>query len=136
MRIVVAGGSGFLGQPLVERLERDGHEVRVLSRRPTRPAEVAWAPDGTAGPWATLLDGADAVVNLAGESIAGGRWTTTHKSRIRESRIRATGSLVAAILHSPRPPAAFLSGSAIGYYGPRGDEALTEQSPPGTDFLA
>ena len=136
MRIVVAGGTGFLGRPLVERLERHGHEMRVLSRRPTLPREIAWTPDGTAGAWAAAVDGADAVVNLAGESIAGGRWTAARKKHIRDSRIHATRSLVSAILHAARPPAVLLSGSAIGYYGPRGDEPITEQSPAGSDFLA
>jgi uncharacterized protein len=136
MRIVVAGGTGFLGRPLVERLERDGHTVRVLSRRPASAREVAWTPDGAAGPWAAALEDADAVINLAGESIAGGRWTVARKARIRDSRIRATRSLVAAIQQAPRVPAVFLSGSAIGYYGPRGDEPVTEQASAGDDFLA
>lgn len=136
MHIVVAGGTGFLGRPLVNRLERDGHRVRVLARRPASPREVAWRPDGTAGPWAAVLDEADAVINLAGESIAGGRWTAARKVRIRESRVRATRSLVAAIQQARRRPAVLLSGSATGYYGPRGDEPLTEASSPGDDFLA
>lgn len=136
MRIVVAGGTGFLGHPLVERLERDGHDVRVLSRRPSSPRDVAWTPDGTTGPWAAVLDGADAVVNLAGASIAGSRWTAAHKTQIRESRILATRSLVTAIQQSARRPVALLSGSAIGYYGPHGDETVTEETPPGEDFLA
>jgi uncharacterized protein (TIGR01777 family) len=136
MKIVIAGGTGFIGRALVARLNQDGHELRVLSRRPRSPHEVEWIPDGTAGPWASTLDGADAVVNLAGESIASGRWTAARKGRIRDSRIRATRSLVAAIESVPRRPAVFLSGSAIGYYGPRGDEPVTEQTPPGDDFLA
>jgi uncharacterized protein len=136
MRIVVAGGTGFLGRPLVARLERDGDEVRVLSRQPSSPRDLAWTPDGTAGPWAAALDGADAVVNLAGVSIAGSRWTAAHKAQIRESRLRATRSLVAAIQQAQRPPAVLLSGSAIGYYGPHGEETLTEEARPGTDFLA
>jgi uncharacterized protein (TIGR01777 family) len=136
MRIVVAGGTGFLGRPLVERLEREGHDVGVLSRRPSSSKHLAWTPDGTAGPWAAAIDGADAVVNLAGESIAGSRWTAAHKKQIRESRIRATRSLVTAIQQAARRPAVLLSGSAIGYYGPRGDEPLTEDAAPGDDFLA
>lgn len=136
MRIVVAGGTGFLGRPLVERLERDGHEVRVLSRRPAAARDRAWTPDGSVGPWAAALDGADAVVNLAGESIAEGRWTAARKLQIRESRIRATRSLVAAIQQAARKPEVFLSGSAVGYYGPRGEEPLDEDAPAGADFLA
>jgi uncharacterized protein (TIGR01777 family) len=136
MRIVVAGGTGFLGRPLVARLVAAGHDVRVLSRRPAAPRELGWSPDGSTGPWKAEVDGADAVVNLAGESIAGGRWTAARKARIRESRIQATRSLVRAIAEAQRPPAVLLSGSAIGYYGVRGDEPLTEQAAPGTDFLA
>jgi uncharacterized protein (TIGR01777 family) len=136
MRVVVAGGTGFLGRPLVERLEREGHEVRVLSRRPSSARDVAWTPDGTVGPWAEKLDGADAVINLAGASIAGSRWTAAHKTRIRDSRIRVTRSLVNAIGQATRRPPVFLSGSAIGYYGPHGDEMLTENAAPGNDFLA
>jgi uncharacterized protein (TIGR01777 family) len=82
------------------------------------------------------VDGADAVVNLAGESIASGRWTAARKERIRDTRIRATRSLVAAIERASRRPTAFISGSAIGYYGPHGDEPVTEQTPAGNDFLA
>lgn len=136
MQVIVAGGSGFLGRALVERLRRDGDRVRVLTRRASGPDDVAWTPDGNTGPWAAALDDADAVVNLAGESIAGGRWTAARKARIRDSRLRATRSLVTAIHGARRRPAVFLSGSAIGYYGPRDDEPVTEQSPPGDDFLA
>ncbi|MGH9349052.1 MAG: TIGR01777 family oxidoreductase [Vicinamibacterales bacterium] len=136
MRIVVAGGTGFLGRALGERLRQDGHDVRVLSRRAASPGDIAWSPDGSTGAWAKALDDADAVVNLAGESIAGGRWTAARKARIRDSRIRATRSLVTAIQQAARPPAVLLSGSAVGYYGPRGDEPLTEQAPAGDDFLA
>lgn len=136
MKIIVAGGTGFLGHALVERLRRDGDDVHVLSRRPASKGDIAWVPDGGTGPWAAALDDADAVINLAGESIAGGRWTPARKARIRESRVRATRSLVTAIQQASRRPAAFLSGSAVGYYGPHGDETVTEQTPAGDDFLA
>jgi len=136
MKVVVAGGTGFLGAPLVGRLMNEGHEVRVLSRRARAPHDIPWTPDGTAGPWASALDDADAVINLAGESIASGRWTSARKARIRDSRILATRSLVAAMERSTRRPAVFLSGSAVGYYGPHGDEPVTEQTRPGDDFLA
>jgi uncharacterized protein (TIGR01777 family) len=136
MKVVIAGGSGFLGTALVERLKADRHEVRVLSRRPRGPHDIAWTPDGTAGAWASALDDADAVVNLAGESIASGRWTTARKARIRDSRLQATRSLVAAMQRAARPPSVFISGSAVGYYGPRGEEPVTEHTPPGDDFLA
>jgi uncharacterized protein len=136
MKVVVAGGKGFLGNALVARLGSEGHEVKVLSRRANAPHQVAWTPDGTAGPWASTLEDADAVVNLAGESIAAGRWTSARKERIRESRVRATRSLVAAMQRSGRKPSVFVSGSAVGYYGPHAEEPVTEQTPPGDDFLA
>ena len=135
-RIVIAGGSGFLGRALADALAADGHDVVTLSRRSGGPRVVAWTPDGSVGPWSSALDGATAVVNLAGASIAGKRWTRAHKQRIRESRIAATRSLVDAIRGASDPPSTFVSQSAIGYYGPRGDEPLDEEAPPGSDFLA
>ncbi len=134
MKVVIAGGSGFLGQALAGSLAADGHQVVVLSRASSQG--VPWTPNGQGGPWAAALDGATAVVNLAGESIAGGRWTTMRKRRILESRIQATESLVAAIRGASAPPSVFVSASAVGYYGPRGDEVVTEQTPAGSDFLA
>lgn len=142
MKIVIAGGSGFLGRPLAATLAEQGHEVVTLTRGNaarrghTRSRAVAWTPDGTVGPWAAELDGAGAVVNLAGESIAGKRWTAAHKQRILDSRIDATRSLVGAIQAASAPPAVFVSGSAVGYYGPRGDEVVTEDTPAGHDFLS
>jgi uncharacterized protein (TIGR01777 family) len=142
MKIILAGGSGFLGSSLTSLLTASGNDVVVLTRNPNsakaRPhvTFVAWTPDGEAGDWARALTGAAAVVNLAGESIAGKRWTAPQKQRIRQSRLLATRSLTAAIrgLQSSRP--VFVSGSAVGYYGDRGEEALTEASAPGTDVLA
>jgi len=153
MKITIAGGSGFLGRALTDRLAAKGHLVTILGRQapglraaPGReaagppdarpPARIPWFPDGTAGPWAAALDGADAVVNLAGESIGGGRWTAARKARLHDSRIQATRSLVAAINAATKPPGVFISGSAQGYYGSRGDEILTEESQAGCDFLA
>jgi len=136
MQIVIAGGTGFLGRALVAWLRRDGHTVRILTRKPRAADEIGWTPDGTTGPWAASVGEADAIVNLAGESIASGRWTTARKARIRESRVLATRSLVRAISDAARPPAAFISGSAVGYYGAHGDEPVTEQTAPGGDFLA
>ena len=143
MRIIIAGGSGFLGTALSRALVADGHEVVTLTRQ-TAPARtpdarlrhVTWSPDGQAGPWAETINGADAVVNLAGESIAAKRWSVAQKQRLRDSRLLATGSLTDAVTHAARPPRVFVSGSAVGYYGDRGNETLTETSPPGTDFLA
>jgi len=136
-RVVIAGGSGFLGRSLIDALDAD---VVVLSRQSAavagRARVVQWTPDGTAGAWASALGGADAVINLAGESIAARRWTMEQKKRILDSRLQATRSLVAAIGLAPSPPAVFISGSAVGYYGPLGDEAVTEDHVPGQDFLA
>jgi len=136
MRIVVAGGTGFLGTALGLALTHDGHEVAVLTRRPSRAHHVAWDPEAYNGQASAAIDGADVVVNLAGESIADRRWTPQRKSAIRGSRITATKTLVRAIHAARRPPAAFLSGSAVGVYGARHDELVTEQSPSGSDFLA
>jgi uncharacterized protein (TIGR01777 family) len=136
LKVTVAGGTGFLGSALVTQLKTEGHEVTVLTRRPRTPGDVEWTPDGTAGGWARAIDGADAVVNLAGESIAGGYWTADRKQRIDESRMNATRSIVAAIKAAARKPEVLLNASAIGYYGSRGGEALTEDATAGTDFLA
>jgi uncharacterized protein (TIGR01777 family) len=140
MRIVIAGGTGFLGRALCAGLARDGHEVVVLSRaargETRRVREIAWVPDGGVGPWADVITGAEAVVNLAGAGLADQRWTAARKADLRSSRLLATGSLVAAIRRSPAPPRVLLSGSAIGYYGPRGDEPVSEASGRGDDFLA
>ena len=136
MKVVVAGGTGFLGAALVDAMQRAGHAVTVLTRAPKADGQVAWTPDGTAGDWAGVVDGADAVVNLAGESLAAARWTDDQKSAIDNSRIKATRSLANAIKAAAHPPAVFLSGSAVGYYGPHGDESLTEETAAGTDFLA
>lgn len=139
MRIVMAGATGFLGQPLVAALAGMGHEIVSLTRRPRGVAgivERAWQPDGTAGPWAEAVDGADVVVNLAGESIASGRWTASRKAALRTSRLAATGSLVAAIAKAARPPRLLASSSAVGFYGPRAGEPITEADGPGTGFLA
>jgi uncharacterized protein len=137
MHVVVAGGTGFLGGTLVAALRGDGHRVRVLTRRPRQADEVAWNPAAPESPtWRQALDDADAVVNLAGASIAGGRWSETRKRAIRESRIHATTALVRAMSGARRHPAIFISASAVGVYGNRGDEVLTEDSAIGNDFLA
>jgi uncharacterized protein (TIGR01777 family) len=136
VRIVIAGGSGFLGRALVAALRHDGHEVTVLTRRTPAPhGSVTWSPDGHVGPWAAAIDGADGVVNLAGESIAGRRWSEARKRTLLESRVVPTRSLVNAVQHATRPPAAFVQGSAIGYYGPRGDEIVNDDAAAGDDFL-
>lgn len=135
MRVVVAGGTGFLGRALVAALRAEGHHVCVLTRRPSAPEEVGWTPDGTAGAWAAAVDGAEVLVNLAGAGIADRRWSQARKRVLATSRLDATRSLVAAALAAAAPPRVFVSASAVGYYGDRGDELLTEEALPGEDFL-
>ena len=145
MKFVVSGGTGFLGRPLAERLASDGHKVIVLTRGGGRTEgthedrtleEARWNPEGESSDWSAVFGGVDVVINLAGESIAGRRWTDAQKLRIRESRIQSTRALVEAMRRAQKPPALFVSGSAVGYYGSRGDELLNERSAPGKDFLA
>lgn len=142
MKVVISGGSGLLGQFLSAMLAREGHTVAVLSRRasaahPAAARQVVWTPDGSANAaWARELDDATAVVNLAGESIAGRRWTRDHKRRILDSRVLATRSLVEAIARAQPPPSVFVSGSAVGFYGPLQDQVADEDTPAGRDFLA
>jgi len=136
MIIVVAGGTGLLGAALVSALRTEGHRVVVLTRRPTHDGDVFWSPGGGERTWTAVLSDADAVINLAGSSIADGRWTTARKTAIRESRVQSTRDLVRAIAHAKRPPPVFVSSSAIGIYGTRGDEPVTEATAPGSDFLA
>ena len=136
MRIVIAGGSGLLGRALTVRLQHDGDTVAVLTRRPRRAFDVAWNPDAPSGAWVETVGAADAVINLAGESINGGRWTAARKAALFDSRVRSTRALARAIQAAGQKPLAFLSGSAIGIYGPHGDEPVTEQTPPGSDFLS
>jgi uncharacterized protein len=137
MDVVISGASGLIGQALQGALLDKGHTVIPLVRRAVTGDERAlrWDPAG-----GTIdhhgLEGIDAVVHLAGESIASSRWTDEQKTKIRESRTRSTTLLAEALVGLDSPPAVFLSGSAIGYYGDRGDEILTEQSDPGHDFLA
>lgn len=136
MDVAITGSSGFIGTGLVAALEAGGHRVRpVVRRRPTTPDEVAWDP--TAGTIDTdALAGVDAVVHLAGEGINAKRWTARQKQRILESRTRGTDLIAKAVARLDPPPSVLISASAIGYYGDRGDEVLTEDSPPGDDFLA
>ena len=143
MRVVIAGGSGFLGSALTERLLADGHQVVLLSReagesggRPNLRA-TRWAPNGDAGAWAAELDGADAVVNLAGASLADGRWTNARKEVLVESRLLSTRSLANAMRIVKSKPPVFVQGSAMGFYGAYENGAtFDESSSPGLDFLA
>lgn len=140
MKIVISGGTGFLGRPLTDALAHDGHAIVVLTRASastgTLARRVSWQPDGTVGSWASEIDGADVVINLNGESIGGRRWSAAQKQRILDSRVNATKSLVAATRRATTPPSVFVSGSAVGYYGPLDDQIVTEHTPAGHDFLA
>ncbi|MHA7263845.1 TIGR01777 family oxidoreductase [Arthrobacter sp. TMN-37] len=135
MRILLAGASGLIGKALLGRL-RDNHSVtRLVRRAPAGPGEAAWDPArGELDP--SLMEEADAVINLSGTPIAGGLWTRSHKESLYSSRIRSTRTLVEAMRRAANPPAVFLSQSASGYYGNRGDEVLTEASGSGDAFLS
>ena len=131
MDILIVGAHGFIGSALLADLRKRGHRVNVLSRHP-RGGELLWDPSqGKIDP----LDGFDCVINLAGEPIVG-RWTQQKKERLRTSRIVASALLVAALEKLKRPPALYIAASAVGYYGDRGAEQLTETSVPGEGFLA
>ena len=136
MKIAVTGSSGLVGSALVPHLAAGGHEVvRLVRSRTVRPGEIAWDPErGTID--SASLEGLGAVVHLAGESIADGRWTEAKKNRIRHSRVGSTRLLAATIAGLSRPPQVLVCASAVGYYGDRGDEPLREDSSPGADFLA
>jgi uncharacterized protein len=137
MTIVVAGGSGFLGTAVVTALRHDGHRVLVLTRRPRHADDRRWDPaNEAAADWMRVMTGADAVINLAGESIAQGRWSDARKRALRQSRVQATAAIVRAVAAAEPRPKTLISASAVGFYGNRGDEILTEDSAPGSDFLA
>lgn len=138
MRIAVSGSTGLVGSALVESLRRDGHEVMRLVRPATKsaqPGDIRWDP--AAGDIdQSGLEGADAVVHLAGETISALRWTREKRRRIRDSRVRGTDTLAQAIAGLSRRPAVLICAGATGIYGDRGDELLDESSPPGQGFLA
>jgi hypothetical protein len=135
MDIAITGSSGLIGSALAAALRRDGNRVVSVSRSADGPAALRWDPAAgtidTAG-----FEGLDAVVHLAGEGIASGPWTTAQRHRIRASREDGTRLLATTLAALDRPPATLISGSAIGYYGNRDSEVLTEASAPGDDFLA
>lgn len=137
MRVLVTGSSGFVGHALVPFLEESGQSVTRLLRRTPRPGQSAhfWDPD--AGVIKDdYLEGFDAVIHLAGESIAAGRWTTAKKERIHRSRVEGTRVLSEVLARLRNPPKTFLCASATGFYGHRGETTLREGSPCGTGFLA
>ncbi len=136
MRILVSGSHGLVGKALIASLMSAGHEiVRLVRGKPSGATEIEWHPNQEKID-AAALEGLGAVVHLAGESIAAGRWTDEKKRAIRDSRVKGTALLSEALARLSRPPQVFVSASAIGYYGNRGDEVLTEKSAPGDDFLA
>jgi uncharacterized protein (TIGR01777 family) len=132
MRVLLTGGTGFIGAPLCRALRGAGHAVTVVTRDPEHATGPAVGWDGVG---AAVRD-ADALVNLAGEPIAGGRWSAARKDRIRASRIESTQALVRAAAAADRRPSVLVSASAVGYYGAHGDEPLDETAPAGTGFLA
>jgi len=141
MKLVVAGASGFIGSVLCARLLDRGHTLTLLTRSAPRDTSTGtkrwlhWTP-GMMGEWESALDGADGVINLAGEPIAAKRWTPMQKRQLRLSRIDTTTGLVRAIIRAKQKPKFLLNASAVGYYGPRGDESISEQAEAGNDFLA
>ena len=134
-RIALTGSSGLIGSALTERLQREGHTVTRLVRSNPGPQDAVWDPaSGTID--AASLDGVEAVVHLAGEGIADARWTAAHKRAVMDSRVQGTTLLASTLAALDAPPSVLVSGSAIGFYGDRGDEELDESSSRGTGFLA
>lgn len=147
MRVIITGGTGLIGTALAKSLVNDGHEVVVLTRAPKQntdlPSSVRlehWDTKTAAG-WGALADGAGAIVNFAGANLAGegflpSRWTPERKKLIRDSRINAGQAVVEAIKAAQNKPSVVIQASAVGYYGPQGDQDITEDAPPADDFAA
>lgn len=139
-RLLLTGATGFIGNRLRERLLRQGHLLTVVTRNPARHKAdradnqrfVSW----DAAELAEAMGRTDAVIHLAGENVAGGRWTTERRNAIHSSRVETTARLVRAMAAAERRPECFVSASAVGIYGDRGEERLDEQSTPGTGFLS
>lgn len=135
MRIAVTGSRGLVGSLLEPHLRSEGHEVVRIVRGRAEPGEITWDPEeGTID--ADALRGVDAVVHLAGAGVGDHRWSASYKRTILSSRVNGTTTLSEALSRLPQPPAVMVSASAVGYYGSRGDEILTEESGPGAGFLA
>ena len=135
MNILISGASGLIGSAIKTALHARGDRILSLTRRDAQSdREITWDPAANALDPSRLAD-IDAVIHLAGENIAARRWTATQKARIRDSRIQGTGLLARTLASASSPPKVFISASAIGYYGDRGDELLTEDSAPGDGFL-
>lgn len=143
MRIVIVGATGFIGRALVETLRERGDSVTAVTRNPDRARRtlghdvplMRWNPPEL-GDWTSAFDAADGIVNLAGASVAGKRWTAARKREILDSRLVATAAVVQAIGAANPRPTVLVNASAVGFYGSRGDEVLTESSAPGEDFLS
>jgi uncharacterized protein (TIGR01777 family) len=142
MKVIITGGTGLIGSALSKSLVDDNHEVIVLSRSPMKaenlpPAVqvVEWDARSAKG-WGHLAAGADAIVNLAGESLAEGRWTDARKEKIRHSRLNAGRAVVEAVEAAETKPNVLIQSSAVGYYGPRNGQEIDEQAQAGDDFLA
>jgi len=135
MRISVTGSSGLIGSALVPFLTAEGHEVGRVVRSTTAAGAWRWDP-GASHVDTGAVNGTDAVVHLAGENIAAGRWSAARKARIRDSRVRGTRIVAEAVARADPRPKALLCASAMGFYGDRGDERLTEASTPGRGFLS
>ncbi len=137
MRVAVTGSTGLVGSAVVTALAGAGHEVVRVVRRGPAPGEKAVRWDPAKGEVdAAGFEGLDAVVHLAGENVGSGRWTPARKAAIRDSRVAGTRLLCDAVAGLARPPGTLVCASAIGYYGDRGEETLTEESPPGEGFLS
>jgi len=136
MKILISGASGLVGAAVAQSLTNDHHEIiRLVRRAPRSREEIEWNPDANKLD-ASGLNHIEAVVHLAGESIASGRWNREKKARIRDSRVKGTRLLSETLANLSQPPRVLVSASAIGYYGDRGDEVLTEESAEGRGFLA
>jgi uncharacterized protein (TIGR01777 family) len=135
MNILVTGGTGFIGMPLSRELRDSGHNVVVTTRRQSYSKEkLTWDPPALIP--SDVISNFDAVINLAGEPVAPGRWTKRRKELIISSRVNTTRALIESIKKSASKPKVLISASAIGYYGAQGDEYVTEDAPPASDFLA
>lgn len=133
LNILVSGSTGLIGSSLVLFLESEGHTIkRLVRKQPASENEILWSPDSKIDP--SKLEEFDGVIHLAGESIMG-RWTVEKKAKIRSSRVEGTRSLAQSLASLTKPPRVFICASAVGYYGDRGNEVLTEESPAGTGFL-
>jgi uncharacterized protein len=133
-RVLISGASGLIGEALIPALEKRGDQIyRLVRREPRNQREIRWNPIEAVRP--SLVTGFDTVIHLSGESVAG-RWTRRKKRSIRDSRVMTSRNLAIALARAEKPPQTFLCASAIGYYGNRGDQVLTEESLPGMGFLA